>query len=379
MVILRTRRRRLIRRSLLAPFLLAGLLVTPTVATAGLIQPAHQGELRHNKRSSDTQPSTAATDLVCPSSTRSYVDDDGDSHREYTFANGTQLREVYPNPSLDPLTASAARLSKFPWPVRPSRDSADYAEWAAEFGKSSLLKESPGEPCMNPTVKFSVSPSSFNYSGYAAQAAAGTTFDQAHTSYTAPNYYLSTCRGEAFGDWVGVSNDTVLMQSGVFVNQTSTLQSGGFVEVVGGPFDTGAVVQLPIAYTAGQRYYFYIGYRDANDLYYIVQNLDTGLVRNGFLTNTSGGSGGATGYRQPIGYFIDERPTVGNSLSNFMDHSVSRFRSATVHITGGTDARMSIERPQDISMYNYSYQLLGYTTSFDSTSSSFSGNWNSCN
>jgi hypothetical protein len=63
-----------------------------------------------------------------------------------------------------------------------------------------------------------------------------------------------------------------------------------------------------------------------------------------------------------------------------MNHSDVRFRSATVHIDGEGDARMSIQRPEEVAMLSAALgnKRLSNSDSLDTSESSFTEHWARC-
>ena len=323
-----------------------------------------------------TPASAAGTSCATPIGVTS--DADGDLHHRFQLPNGLVEDQIVPSANFDPGTAPAGRLGKFGLPPRPLAASAERTEW--DVAAAGVKRRAAPKPsCLMPGVR--ATQYSYNYSGYRATAASGKAYSGAHSSYTAPSYYLSTCTSESMTQWVGVSNDSVLVQSGVYVTQyTGTLEAGGFYEVVGGSWDTGSLISVrgTVPYVQGHRYYFSVQYADRYDWAVVVEDLDNGNTYSGFIHNA--GAGG-TQYIQPYAYFVSERLTYGSgTLTQYMNHSDVRFRAATVHIDGESDARMSIQRPDDMVMISpgIGNQRLSNVDSLDVTNSNFTEHWARC-
>jgi len=221
-----------------------------------------------------------------------------------------------------------------------------------------------------------------NYSGYNAVAASGELYSGAHSSFTAPDYYLSGCTQESMAHWVGVSNDQVLVQAGVYVDQyTGTLDSGGFIEFVGGTWSTGGLTSVDVPYVAGHRYYFDVHYVDRFSWSLLVSDLDSGASCS-ILWKRS--SGGGTQYLQPYAYFVSERLTYhtggGSLLTQYMSHSDARFRTATATIYGAGDARLSIQRPEQLIMTSpgIGNQRLSNPDPLEVSAGNFTEHWARC-
>jgi hypothetical protein len=105
---------------------------------------------------------------------------------------------------------------------------------------------------------------SSNYTGYRGLDANTDKADEVSMAYVAPKYTDAQCPNDSFSDWAAIYDNTVtpnkLVQTGMYViHYTSTLISGAFWEIVGGPLDTGGLVQIPnVGYTAGHAYSFTI-------------------------------------------------------------------------------------------------------------------------
>jgi len=309
-------------------------------------------------------------------------DSEGDVHHRFALPGGLVEDQIVPAANFDPTTAAGTRLTKFGLPPRPPATAADRSEWdtaAAGVKHRQAPKPSCVKPNLHATQYFA------NYSGYRATAASGKVYSGAHSSYTAPSYYLSTCTWESMTQWVGVSNDSVLVQSGVYATQfTSAFESGGFFEVVGGSWDTGALVSVrgTVPYVQGHRYYFSVQYADRYDWAVAVEDLDSGATYSAFIHND--GAGG-TQYNQPYAYFVSERlrytnPDGSKVFTQYMNHSDVRFRSATVHIDGEGDARMSIQRPEEVVMLSAALgnKRLSNTDPLETSESSFTEHWARC-
>jgi hypothetical protein len=304
-------------------------------------------------------------------------DADGDVHHRFRLPTGLVEDQIVPAADFNPATAPSGRLRKFGLPARPVATAADRPEWdRAAVGVKH--RRTPKPSCVKQGVR--ATQYSLNYSGYRATAASGKAYSGAHSSYTAPSYYLSTCSRESMTQWVGVANDTLLIQSGVYVTQyTGALEGGGFFEVVGGSWDTGSLVSVrgTVPYIQGHRYYFSVQYADRYDWAVIVENLDNGDTYSGFIHNP--GAGG-TQYIQPHAYFVSERLSYGSALTQYMNHSDVRFRAAMVHIDGESDARLSIQRPEDVVMISPGLGNLRLSNSdqLNVTESSFTEHWARC-
>jgi hypothetical protein len=297
-------------------------------------------------------------------------------HQTYAWPDGSTTIGVYPSKYFDPATASDARIAQFPWGPRPSSTAPSYSDWlqAARYSETPPLTP-PARLCPRPGVNET---DAYAYTGYAAQAAAGKTFDGAHSSYTAPAVYESWCLNDALSEWVGVSDalvfNSLIVQAGLTVDEVGGYV-GGWYEVYGGTWNTQSEVPIPVTYVAGHRYYFDVHYADAQDWAYQVTDLDDST--NHYSSFIHHSTGGGTQYINPIGHFVSERPMFNGQQDDYMGHSDTRFRTATVHITGEGDARMSIERPEALWMKNGS-TLLGTSDSLDVTNSNFTAHWKNC-
>jgi hypothetical protein len=328
-------------------------------------------------------PSSSTPGVTCALFLATNVDVDGDTKYAYELPNGLQVLTYVAAPGLS-TTSSPSRLAKFGLGPPPALISDAYSAYA--LAVANLARQpAPSAPCVNATIRNTLTSPSANYSGYAAQAASGKTFSGANSSYTAPSYFLSICGNESMSQWVGVANLSTgnLMQAGLYANQwTGTAVSGAFWEVVGGSWSTNGQASFPtnVPYVAGDRYYFNVQYEDRYDLGFFVQNLDTGATGSFQYHNPAAG---ATNYQGPIGWFTSERQTVVSGgvdyLTEYMNHTNVRFRSATVHILpDGSDARMSIEQPFAVDMADTTSTVLGYPNSLDVSASNFTETWSDC-
>ncbi|OXM54816.1 hypothetical protein CFP71_19050 [Amycolatopsis thailandensis] len=320
---------------------------------------------------------------LCAEALATTTDADGDRHHSFRMPNGLLVDQVVPGPTFDPATASAARLAKVGLPARPESDAVapgelTRADWEKVAG--GLDRATPKPPCVKPGVHAATHTT--NYSGYRATAASGRTYAGAHSSITAPDYYTSTCSEESMTQWVGVSNDTVLVQAGVYVTQaTGTVESGGFIEFVDGAWNTGGIVDVGVPYVAGHRYYLDVHYADRYNWSLTVSDLDNGRNFSGFWTHPSGGG---TEYLQPFAYFVSERLTYvsGNRelLTQYMNHSDVRFRAATAKIHDAEDARLSVQRPDQQIMLSpgIGNQRLSNPDPLEVSASNFTEHWARC-
>ncbi|MBB5850528.1 hypothetical protein ACFQ05_32610 [Amycolatopsis umgeniensis] len=320
---------------------------------------------------------------LCAEALAVTTDADGDNHHSFRMPNGLLVDQVVPGRTFDPATASPARLTKVGLPARPDSDAVapgelNRADW--EKVARGLNRATPKPPCVKPGVHATTH--STNYSGYRATAASGETYSGAHSSITAPSYYASTCSDESMTQWVGVSNDTVLVQAGVYVTQaTGAVESGGFIEFVRGSWDTGGVVDIDVPYVAGHRYYLDVHYADRYNWSLTVSDLDNGQNFSGFWTHPTGGG---TDYLQPFAYFVSERLTYTlgsqSSLTQYMNHSDVRFRAATAKIHGAGDARLSIQRPDQQIMLSpgIGNQRLSNPDPLEVSASNFTEHWARC-
>jgi len=323
-------------------------------------------------------PSDASAKL-CGEALPVTVDADGDQHHSFRMPGGLLVDQVVPGPTFAPATASAARLAKVGLPARPvsgalAAGELSRADWDKLAG--GLTRATPKPPCGVPGVRAAAH--NKNYSGYSATAASGETYSGAHSSITAPSYYLSTCAEESMSQWVGVSNDHVLVQAGIYANQAAgTDKSGGFIEFYGGSWDTEHLIDVGVPYIAGHRYYLDVHYADRYNWSLTVSDLDNGQNFSGFWTHPTGG---ATEYLQPFAYFVSERLTVGGWLTQYMNHSDVRFRTATAKIYGAGDARLSIQRPEQQIMLSpgIGNQRLSNTDPLEVSASNFTEHWARC-
>ncbi|WP_436497132.1 hypothetical protein [Actinokineospora sp. HUAS TT18] len=327
--------------------------------------------------------SSGAPARMCAETLGVTTDADGDRHHSFRMPNGLLVDQVVPGQAFDPATASAARLAKVGLPARPvagaaASDGLSRADW--DTMARGLTRSTPKPPCVKPGVRAAIH--NLNYSGYRATAASGETYSGAHSSITAPSYYLSGCTQESMTQWVGVSNDSVLVQAGVFVSQyTGTVDSGGFIEFVGGSWDTEGMVEVGVPYVAGHRYYLDVHYADRYNWSLTVSDLDNGNNFSGFWTHPTGGG---TQYLQPFAYFVSERLTyidgTTETLTQYMSHSDARFRTAMAKIYGGGDARLSIQRPEQMIMLSpgIGNQRLSNPDPLEVSASNFTEHWARC-
>jgi hypothetical protein len=322
--------------------------------------------------------STSSVTKLCGEALLVTTDADGDQHHSFRMPNGLMVDQVIPGPTFTPAIASAARLAKIGLPARPTSASVAAGELSQtdwEKLASSVARATPKPPCGLPGVR--AAGHNLNYSGYRATAASGQTYSGAHSSITAPSYYLSTCSEESMSQWVGVSNDHVLVQAGVYATQVGTEKSGAFIEFVGGSWDTEHLIDVGVPYIAGDRYYLDVHYADRYNWSLTVSDLDNGRSFSGFWTHPNGG---ATDYLQPFADFVSERLTYGSQLSQYMNHSDVRFRTATVKIYNGSDARLSIQRPEQWIMLSpgIGNQRLSNTDPLEVSASNFTEHWARC-
>jgi hypothetical protein len=279
------------------------------------------------------------------------VDAAGEQHHRFQLTPTLIEDHVVPGADFDPLTASTDRLRKLGLPPRPPAGDPEEAQWRA-VATSLQRRAAPKPGCLRPHIQATFH--TLNYSGYRAIAETGKTYSGAHSSYTAPSYYLSTCTSESMTQWVGVSDNTNLVQAGVYVSQyTGTVESGGFYEIVGGSWDTGGLIDVSasVPYIEGHRYYFNVQYVDRYTWAFLVNDLTNGNV---FSINIFHPGGGGTQYRRPLGYFTSERLTYFNPvtgerfLTQYMNHSLVRLRTATVHVYNEGEALLSSQRPEQV-------------------------------
>jgi hypothetical protein len=316
-----------------------------------------------------------ASTAVCSTPLGVTTDVDGDRHYRFQFPNGAVEEQVLPSGSFDPAKATAERIKKLALPARPATANADRPQWDA-VARGLAHRRTPKPSCLRPGVRATTF--TLNYAGYEARAASGKTFSGAHSAYTAPSYYLSQCVDESMAQWVGVSNDSVLIQAGLYADQSQGfLDAAGFIEIVGGSWETAGLLYLAnVQYVAGHRYYFAVHYADAGHWSYNVDDLDDpGNSQDGFFPTSS--TKGGTQYIQPFGYFVSERLTVNGTMTRYMDHSPVRFRTATVQINGAGDARMSIEQP-DEQVMKHGTSRLANTADFDVSTSGFTETFARC-
>lgn len=316
----------------------------------------------------------SASSVSCETFDSSWVDKDGDSWFKYSSTT-TATVHVRVAPDFNALKATPERLAKLGIPSPPELGSNDYAEWL-DIVKAISSQTATGPSCAG---KAKAAPPLINWAGYQATAASGKRYSNVHSSYTAPTIYDSQCTDESLTSWVGYGqNNNYFVQAGIYRSQYGgTLNESGFWEIVGGTLDTGTTQDLYGShFKMGHRYYLYIGYRDSNTLNVQLLDLDEPTNKfNGFVV--TGSAGGVGNYLGPRGLFIDERLLYGTTYSQFADHSDTRYRTATVHIYGETDARMTIQSPDSIFMESGGL-LLGNPASLDTTNSNFSGVWDHC-
>ena len=304
------------------------------------------------------------------------TDAEGDKVYEFRFPTGLTERHPVPAPDFDPATASPERLRKLGLPDRPATGAAGRADWN-RLAASLQRRTTPRPGCFRTNAKAIYH--TYNYSGYRAIAASGKTYSGIHASYTAPSYYLSTCGSESMTQWVGVSNDTLLAQVGLYVTQYNpTVWSSAFYEFVrGGDWETPGVVDVDgVPYIAGHRYYFSALYVDRFNWQFIINDLTSGALASFYVQHVNGG---ATQFIQPLGYFVSERLTYGDVLTEYMNHSDVRFRSAMVRINGAGDARMSIQRPEQVIMHSrLTDERLGNVDTVNESDSSFTEHFARC-
>jgi hypothetical protein len=345
------------------------------VLTVGLVGPAAAA-------AAPEVPSAKPTAASCATPLGVTVDADGDQHHRFQLTPSLIEDHVVPAAGFNPLTASDERLKKYGLPPRPAAGDPDAALWSA--AAAAVAKPRTPKPgCRQSDVRAIIHNS--NYSGYMGTAASGKTYSGAHSSYTAPSYYLSTCSSESMTQWVGVSDDANLVQAGVYVNQFfGTLRSGGFYEIVGGTWDTGGLIDVSVSvpYVEGHRYYFNVRYVDRFSWAFLVNDLTNGKL---FSINIFHPEGGGTQYRRPLGYFTSERLSVRDEngdwfLTQYLNHSAVRFRTATVQITGEGEARLSIQRPEQVIAHSPGIDgpRIGNLDPIEVSPSNFTENWARC-
>jgi hypothetical protein len=313
------------------------------------------------------------------------VDATGDRRYRFKHTGGWYEEHVVPAAGFDPATAPAPRLAALGLAPRPAAG-PDRALWD-EAARNLVRPRTPRASCVLPGIR--AASYSGNWSGYSAKAATGKTYSAASTAYTAPSFYTSTCTNESMVQFAAVANarGTMMVQAGMFVDQYSgDLYGGGFYEFVGGPWESEGVVSVgaSVPYVAGHRYFFSMRYVDRYRWGVTVQDLDSLAT---YSTNIYHPEAGATNYIQSYGHFISERMSYPNSdplqpnthlLSQYMNHSDVRFRNATVHINGETDARLSIQQPDEFIMLGRDQQRLSNVDPLNVSTSSFTEHWARC-
>jgi hypothetical protein len=349
--------------------------VIPAVLVIVAAGPGTAGAVAPDLAEGVPSPGSTAAVGTCAKPAGVVTDADGDRFYEFRHANGGIERHPIPAADFDPETADASRLQKLGLPKRPVLSSPDRAEWDA-VAASVQRRAIPQPSCTRTNARATFYTG--NYSGYRAIAASGKTYSGAHSSYTAPSYYLSTCGQESMTQWVGVSNNTVLVQAGLYVTQyTGTVHASAFWEVVGGGWDTGSVQDTPqVTYVPGHRYYFLVEYSTAYLWHFLINDLTNGDLFNFFY----GVGAGGTTYIQPYAYFVSERLSYGALQTQYMNHSDVRFRTAMAQINGGSDARLSIQRPEQVIMLSAGIgnQRLGNVDTVSESDSSFTEHWARC-
>jgi hypothetical protein len=348
--------------------MISGVAATALIVAGGLV-------------ASGVATASAAPSRQCATPLGVTVDADGDLHHRFRLPNGLIEEKLVPGPDVDPLRSPARRLAKFGLPGRPSASDPASADWHA--AASGLNRRTAPKPsCLVPDLYAINLPT---IAGYRARAASGKLYDGIHSSYTAPEFYLSICVSESMSQWVGLSSGGgILAQTGVYVDQWfgSPARSGAFYEIIGGSLATGPLVDMGLSYFEGHRYYFSVAVADSQTLVFLVNN----LTNDTFVSAQIVGAIGSTAvYRNPIGYFVSERLVHGNPdtgqmlISRYMSHSNVRFRTAKVHIWGETDARLSIQRPEVVNMFSRDNTVqLGRGFDLNTELSNFSEAWMAC-
>jgi hypothetical protein len=190
---------------------------------------------------------------------------------------------------------------------------------------------------------------------------------------------VTTCPNGAISQWVGVGgyNSTMpLIQAGLYEQRGG--YNGVFYEVVFGSWQSPGNhgVSVPgTKWQPGDRYYMSMMYHSASRWDWEVIDLDhSSYGKSGSITPPTGSTGGGTYYIQPSADFVSERPTMlTGGYFDYMNHSGTRFRTATAHINGGSDAGLVTQPWKQLEMFNGN-TFLGYGDGLDS-SSNFSEYW----
>lgn len=326
-----------------------------------------------------TVPALAAPapEVTCAVPLGVRTDADGDRHHTFRLPNGIVTDQVVPAADFDPATASPERVAKIGLPPRPvgaASDKISGSDW--DRLAQGIKRTQPKAGCVNKGLKATYH--SKHYSGYRAFAASGNTYSGAHASYTAPNYYLSGCTDESMTQWVGVSDGYLLVQAGLYVNQSGPFKATAFIEFVHGTWDTDGVYDIPVAYVVGHRYYFDVHYLDRYNWSLTVSDLDAG---DSYTATWYNAGAGGTQYLQPQAYFISERLLRSDGyFTQYMSHSDVRFRAATAHIYGAGDARLSVQRPEEMVMLSPAIGdlRLSNVDPLETSGSNFTEHWARC-
>ncbi len=320
---------------------------------------------------------------LCGQLAKVFRDEYGDTQYTFSMPNGGLVSSydpavdlMGPEGSLDVDRLDSKRAAKLGLGTRPN-DASLQQEWREVAAGMRHRGVAPSAPCVDPRVQATQFTS--HWAGYAARGAVqGNTYYGVSSSGTMPNVFLSTCNQETMTQWVGVS-DTNLVQAGYIYSQNpGPLEHYPFYEFVGGIWDTGGVVKLGFPSVAeGERWFFSVRLTSSNRWTIVLSNLDTVET----MTWVEYHAFGALDYLGEDGVFISERVTVNGSPTQYMAHSVARFRNSSVFLSDGSVRKMSQQSPDPFVMTSNGASwgtILGFPSNLNIADSNFSENFNAC-
>lgn len=311
------------------------------------------------------------------------VDGDGDTVFTFTMPDASSITTYDPGPDLltvdgrlnaDKLTPG--RAAKLGIGIEPS-DPEQHKIWAAMIPGLKHSDTIPVAPCF--MYGMTAGQSTTNWAGFQSHdAVTGQAYIGAASSGTMPDYFTSTCSKESMTQWVGISEGNHFVQAGyVYEAATAPIHGFPFIEYFGGPWSIPVMDVNSPTIAPGQRWFFSIRYLNNSAWSFTITNLDTGQFNT--VAPNQPTQNGAT-YIGHLGDFISERIQVNGIPTEYLAHSVARFRSAQVTLIDGTTRSMSHQAPDPVSMYSVSpgTNLLGFADTLNITDSSFSEHWNAC-
>lgn len=290
------------------------------------------------------------------------------------YINGVKNEVPVPAAGFSPLTASDAQLQEYGFPPRPQNPN-ELAQWKSDMSHwkrvaAPTLSTIPGID--HRLRRFNTSESA-NWGGY-VNTSSSNQWIAVQGNWTQPTPGSTSCSNADESSWAGLGgwNTGSLIQAGTDMNYGNTPVA--WYEYLK---PNGGVAEQPISSITvrpGDSMHVYVSYQTSTGQtdFYVADNT-TGTSKSVLVTLDSNYYDGSSAE------WIDERPTVNNSLVPLLNYGSDPWTNAQTYNTQGVWEPIGNNSYTSVVMQNNTgnYDFLSEPSSLQ-TSSSFTDYWLAC-